>query len=223
MNISEPVQFSLETLLKLAAACLLGGIVGWERELHDRPAGFRTHVLVSMGSAVYMMVSVMFRPGEQGRVAANVATGMGFLGAGTILRHGSIVRGLTTAASLWTVAAIGLAVGYGGPGYVIGILATVLSLVTLVLLSRVERVMGAKRLYRFAIITVADARRRLALIRDAVGKIGVEIRSTEISLTADPGIQDLRLEMRIGPGGSMDRVTDALMGVDGVRGVNWEH
>lgn len=214
--------FAFETILKLVLACLLGGIVGWERELHDRPAGFRTHVLVSMGSAVYMMVSLFFGHGEQGRVAANVATGMGFLGAGTIIRHGSIVRGLTTAASLWTVAAIGLAAGYGAQGYLVAIFATLLALVTLTVLSRMEKVMGAKRLYRFVLITASDARTRLPALRDAIKALGVDVRSVEIAPTGETGLQEVRMELRIPPGGSQDRVTDAILGTEGVRGIHWE-
>src|SRR5512136_1301905 len=102
----------LDVFVKLIIAVILGGIVGWQREARDRPAGLRTHVLVCIGSAIYTLTSIGFGKGaDPSRVAAQVATGMGFLGAGTIIRHGSEVRGLTTAASLWTVAAIGICVG----------------------------------------------------------------------------------------------------------------
>ncbi len=107
----EPVVI----LVKLVFAVLLGGVVGWQREAHDRPAGLRTHVLVCVGSAVYTLASMSFgAASDPARVAAQVATGMGFLGAGTIIRHRNVVRGLTTAASLWTVGAIGLCAGLGG-------------------------------------------------------------------------------------------------------------
>ena len=117
----------LLVLLKLIAAVICGGIVGWQREARDRPAGLRTHVLVCLGATVYTLASLSFTgpTADPGRVAAQVATGMGFLGAGTIIRHGNVVRGLTTAASLWAVAAIGLCVGIGGQAMWVAGMATV--------------------------------------------------------------------------------------------------
>ena len=107
-----------QMIMRLFLAALLGGIVGMERGSGDRPAGLRTHVLVCTGSALIMLVSIYaFDPQtytrDPGRIAAQVVSGIGFLGAGTILHEGLTVRGLTTAASLWMVAAIGLAIGSG--------------------------------------------------------------------------------------------------------------
>ena len=108
-----------EVALRLFLACVFGGIVGFERERNDSPAGFRTHILVSLGSALIMILS-MYGFNEfatvnkdPARLAAQVVSGIGFLGAGTILRDKTSVKGLTTAASLWVVAAIGLAAGAG--------------------------------------------------------------------------------------------------------------
>src|SRR5688572_6987783 len=96
----------------LLLAALLGGLVGWERERRDRPAGLRTHILVCLGSALITLVSIQLSGTrfDPGRIAAQIVSGIGFLGAGTIMRQGNVVRGLTTAASLWTVAGIGMAV-----------------------------------------------------------------------------------------------------------------
>lgn len=104
-----------ELLGRLGAAFLVGAIIGLERERHQRPAGLRTHILVSMASALFAMVSILAagEGNDPGRIAAQVVTGIGFLGAGTIMRHGSTIRGLTTAASLWMAAAVGLAAGFG--------------------------------------------------------------------------------------------------------------
>jgi putative Mg2+ transporter-C (MgtC) family protein len=113
-----------EVLIRLVVAALLGGAIGAERELRDREAGFRTHLLVSVGAALFTLVSayawtdwsfsnsdgIVFDPT---RIAAQIVTGIGFLGGGAILKEGLNVRGLTTAASLWSVAAIGMAVGAG--------------------------------------------------------------------------------------------------------------
>src|SRR4051812_49448416 len=113
-----------EALLRLVIAAALGGAVGFERELRDREAGIRTHLLVSLGSALFTIISaygfhefltaggVIVRA-DPSRIAAQIVTGIGFLGAGAIIRDGMSVRGLTTAATLWVVAAVGMACGAG--------------------------------------------------------------------------------------------------------------
>jgi putative Mg2+ transporter-C (MgtC) family protein len=130
----------VELLLRLALAAALGGAIGAERELRDREAGFRTHLLVAVGAALFTIVSayawsdwafstqrgIVFDPT---RIAAQIVTGIGFLGAGAIIRQGLSVRGLTTAATLWVVAAIGMAAGTGYYGA--AVLATALVLVSL--------------------------------------------------------------------------------------------
>ena len=133
-------------VVRLVLAAILGGIVGIERGSGDRPAGFRTHILVCVGSALFMLVSMYgfdeltpaeaLHEGDLGarrdsaRIAAQVVSGIGFLGAGTILHEGLTIRGLTTAASLWMVSAIGLAVGSGM--FFLSIMATVITMITLV-------------------------------------------------------------------------------------------
>jgi putative Mg2+ transporter-C (MgtC) family protein len=131
-----------ETFLRLAVAAVLGGVIGLERELDEKAAGLRTHMLVSAGSALFTLVSaygfadILAVSGSQvlvrldpSRIAAQIVTGIGFLGAGVIFRQGFTVRGLTTAASLWLVAAIGMA---SGAGYWAGaVLATVVGVISL--------------------------------------------------------------------------------------------
>lgn len=131
----EPVRLTLESLLKLGLAVLLSGIIGFEREHSHRPAGFRTHILVAVGSALIMM-SAVYAAKEYDmagiditRMSASVVSGIGFLGAGTILREGFTVKGLTTAASLWAVSCVGTAVGIGF--YEGAIVATVVIYITL--------------------------------------------------------------------------------------------
>ena len=122
------VQYIIDAVVKMALAVLFSGVIGYEREHSHRPAGFRTHILVAVGSALVMMTSsYVFREYEglgtfdPTRLGAQVISGIGFLGAGTILREGFSVKGLTTAASLWAVSCIGLAVG---AGYYIGALVS---------------------------------------------------------------------------------------------------
>lgn len=128
---------------RLFLAAVLGGVIGFEREKHNkRIAGFRTHILVSVGSALIMLVSIYLfeiykglAPVDPARIAAGVVTGIGFLGAGTIIRSGENVKGLTTAASLWTVSGIGLAVGCGF--FIAGCTAAIIALATLYLLLKI--------------------------------------------------------------------------------------
>lgn len=144
-----------EHIIRLLAAVLLGGIVGLDRELRDKPAGFRTIVLICVGACVFTLISVWAGRGEQQstRIAAQIVTGIGFLGAGAILREGGSVTGLTTAATIWAVAAIGMACGYGAIG--LAGAGTVLILVTLLLFNRVERVIGEwQDLQEYRIVTV---------------------------------------------------------------------
>lgn len=128
---------TLEMTLRLLAAAGLGAALGLERELNAQPAGFRTHLLVSLGSAMFAVAGVVVAGSDPTRVAAQVVTGIGFLGAGAILRDGGSVKGLTTAASLWVTASVGLACGLGSVA-VAGI-ATVIALAALVLLKLLER------------------------------------------------------------------------------------
>jgi len=132
-----------QVLWRLLFSSILGGIIGFEREKHNkRIAGFRTHILVSLGSTLIMLTSIyiceLYRgvaSADPARIAAGVITGIGFLGAGTIIRSGESVKGLTTAASLWTVSGIGLAVGCGF--YMAASIATVIGLATLYLLRKI--------------------------------------------------------------------------------------
>lgn len=128
----------LELLLRVAIAGSLGALVGWERELQRQAAGFRTHALVALGSGLFTVISAHAFGGESdpGRIAAQVVTGLGFIGAGTILRGDAGVRGLTTAASIWAVGAIGMAAGAGMFALAGG--ATILALFVLEVLDRAE-------------------------------------------------------------------------------------
>src|SRR3989338_10251351 len=135
-----------EIIILLVLSLILSGLIGLERQLHRRTAGLRTHILVSLGSCLIMLTSLYvfdiykgIVPLDPARIAVGVITGIGFLGAGTIIRDREGVKGLTTAASLWVVAAIGLATGCGF--YRAALFTTVLALITLFFLKYVERMM----------------------------------------------------------------------------------
>ena len=118
-----------EVIIRLFLAILAGGLIGLEREVVHKPAGVRTHMLVSLGSALFVLLTMEKFPNEIARIIAGVATGIGFLGAGTIFKAKSEVHGLTTAASIWAVSAVGMAVGLGD--YFMTIIAVVLILAVL--------------------------------------------------------------------------------------------
>jgi putative Mg2+ transporter-C (MgtC) family protein len=136
---------NLDIILRVLIAAVLGAVIGYERERQNQPAGLRTHVILVVGSALAMVLSInmalQYLPqgtgGDPTRLAAQVISGIGFLGAGAILRYGVSVKGLSTAASLWTMAIVGLAVG--GGYYIPALVTTALLLVTLVTLNFLER------------------------------------------------------------------------------------
>jgi putative Mg2+ transporter-C (MgtC) family protein len=130
-----------DMILRLVLAMFFGGAIGYMREIKKKAAGLRTHTLVCLGSALFTIVSIEIVKGIPGadpsRIASTVVTGIGFIGAGTIFQSGNSVRGLTTAASIWVCAAIGLAVGAGL--YYIATVATILSILVISLLQIVEQ------------------------------------------------------------------------------------
>jgi len=141
---------NFQIILRLALAAVLSGVIGFEREVHGRAAGLRTHILVCVGSALIMLTSLYIfdiyisRVSlDPTRLATGVITGIGFLGAGTIIRSGVSIKGLTTAASIWAVAGVGLAVGCG---FYIGAFATTaIMLIALLFLRKVEDTVTTKK------------------------------------------------------------------------------
>jgi putative Mg2+ transporter-C (MgtC) family protein len=208
----------LRALLKLTLAVVFGGLVGWQREARDRPAGLRTHVLVCVGSAVYTLASLSFSgpTSDPGRVAAQVATGMGFLGAGTIIRHGNVVRGLTTAASLWAVAAIGICVAIGGEGYWIAGLATAVVLLTLTVLRSAEQKLLAHSRVAHLTVRLMGGPTRMREVEQLMTAQGAIIESTEVSEVGPGDIHQMELRVLLAERGcDLGSLGSALTGLDG--------
>ena len=129
-------------IVRCGVAAMCGGIIGLERELKNKPAGFRTNILICLGSAMYMAVGLLLvtaggQQSDPARIAAQVVTGIGFLGAGCIIQQRERVTGLTTAATIWVVAAIGIVAGAGFP--ILAFIAALMVLVTLVVLGGIEK------------------------------------------------------------------------------------
>ena len=147
--IIENGNYYMVVVVRLILACFLGGLIGYERESTNRPAGFRTHILVCVGAALIMIAAENISQKYAGvtnidptRLGAQVISGIGFLGAGTIIREGVNVRGLTTAASLWTVSCVGIAAGAGF--YSGAVIATAIIYITLMLLKGQKNVLQRK-------------------------------------------------------------------------------
>jgi putative Mg2+ transporter-C (MgtC) family protein len=139
-----PTSFP-EAFVRLALAAVLGGAIGLEREFRHKPAGLRTNMLIAIGSALFSILSVDLGAGagSPDRVAAQVVTGIGFLGAGAILRSGENIHGLTTAATIWVNAAIGMAAGLGS--YTVATVGAAITLGVLALMPVMERVVDRRR------------------------------------------------------------------------------
>jgi len=178
-------------------ALFLGGLIGWERERHERPAGLRTHILVCVGAALITQVSSQF--GVNGdRIAAQIVTGVGFLGAGTIIRNGvsGSVTGLTTAATLWAIAGVGIAVGYGGRYAELATIGTLLILFVLTLLNRFENDLIRQRRRHELTVVFAEACNSLEVLSrllDSLRDRSVKTRDLRIEKMADTEVAQMRV------------------------------
>jgi putative Mg2+ transporter-C (MgtC) family protein len=224
----EPLQG--EIALRLALAAAAGAVVGVERELRDQAAGLRTHMLVSVGACLFGLISVYgFDAFSQGspntradvtRVASNIVTGVGFLGAGAIIRHGLSVRGLTTAASLWVVAAIGTAVALGMYWTTsVAVVITVASLWGFRIVRRRIRTVAGLDLER--IVLRARSSDVLDPVIDACRVSGFRVRRLETDDTE--GGFEARLDLeRVRPGTRIESLIEELATREGVLGVDRE-
>lgn len=213
------MPFELEILARLLLAVLLGGFIGYEREHTNRPAGFRTHILVCAGAALvmvtseYMVRKYSIATVDPARLGAQVISGIGFLGAGTIIRDGVNVRGLTTAASLWAVSCVGLAVGSGF--YLGAVVATILVFITLISLKKAERRFSRRNRYRTIIIESVDASGQVGMVTGLLEKSNIEIRNIQLYKGKD-NTRRIKLLVKL-PGGSLDPQTlNDLQSIDGV-------
>lgn len=214
-----------ETLLRLGASVVFAAIIGYERERAGRPAGLRTHLLVSLASATFMIVSTQFVyfqhysrddlvSVDTSRIAASVVTGVGFLGAGAILRTGLGVQGLTTAASLWMMASIGLATGAG-----MYLVATVAAAAALVCLTLVRRVEGKhwRLLLRRVIVVMDNDAEHLGTIADRLRPFGAAISDVDLDRNYESNKTRLAVYVRFPSRAVLDTFVAGLADVPGIR------
>jgi len=188
INSEYGLALRLDLLVRLVLAVVLGGAIGWEREASSKPAGLRTNILICVGAALFTDLSIRFggfaiegAVRDPSRIAAQIITGIGFLGAGTIIQARGTVTGLTTAATLWVVAGIGMSVGSGS--YVEAVGATMFVLVVLVLLAPMENAIAGRRPAHFRIVLepVAGAGE---IVEEDVLEVGLQITRRRIEKDA---------------------------------------
>lgn len=213
--------------LRILIAGGLGALVGLDRELADQPAGLRTHVLVSLGAALFTLTGAYGiaaftgnpnTPTDPTRVAAQVVTGIGFLGAGAIIRQGFSVRGLTTAAGLWVTAAIGTAVGLGY--YQGAVMTTVVAVVALYFLKRVERLLlGRLKPGRCQFVIEAQTQAGISPITAALHKKKIGIDS--VRMDTEDGRHHVVIDLRLPPRLQPFELAEDLRQIEGVTNVDW--
>ncbi|HTE17118.1 MAG TPA: MgtC/SapB family protein, partial [Armatimonadota bacterium] len=213
----------LEMLVKLGLAVVAGGLVGLERERQEHPAGLRTHTVVCLGSTLITLVSLHLAGSRSDptRIAAQIVSGIGFLGAGTIYRSGSGVRGLTTAAGLWTVAGIGMGIAAGGSLLYLG-------LVTAAMVFGVNKWLGAAenrwvRVYRELVLTISRGRDGLSHVVEELAQRGIEIQRVQwMGEEGDEAENVVRLRVRLPSSSEANALTAWLSAQPGVRDVEWQ-
>lgn len=167
------------SIIKLGISAFLAFLIGLERELRGHQAGIRTHMLLAIGVTLFTELSVNFS-GDKGRVAAQVVTGIGFLGAGAILRIGGDVKGLTTSASIWAVSAIAMGVSVGGPFITISIIATIMTLFTLGVVELVEIKWVKSKMHRRMNVQTENQEAMFAIVDEVSNRPGTSLRSVHV-------------------------------------------
>lgn len=224
-------QFKTE-FFRITLAMFLGGLIGLERERHGRPAGFRTHILVCVGASLFMLVSEQIFTKYQyltessvaridpARIAAGIVTGIGFLGAGTIMKHETTVRGLTTASCLWVVAGIGMAVG---TGYLIpAAFTTFIAMIVLLLLNLVERKIP-RHSYQNLKIWIKGEELKIQNLENTIEKYSGKIvkYSLERNIEEKKSVFDINIRFSNKP--EMTKITQEIEEqTDGIQKLEWE-
>lgn len=216
---------NLVVFQRLLLITVVAGLIGYERERHGRAAGFRTHILVGLGSCLMMLTGIYLMQNLTGgtavdptRIAAQVISGIGFLGAGTILRFRASVRGLTTAASLWAVAGVGLAVG---AGFLWGALLTgFIVLVVLFGFSRLERAMR-RDWYQTLVVETTGSGHDLARIRNLLSEYDIEIRDLEMKEDSASGHVLVEFQVKLLPDQPREQIVHKLQQLEHTVRAHW--
>ena len=213
----------LQFVEPMLVAVVLGALIGLEREIHGHPAGLRTHILVCLGSTIAAMVSTEISrgDGDPGRVASQVVTGIGFLGAGAIIRDGANIRGLTTAASIWTTAMIGLAAGASARTVTLAAIATAIVLLVLWWLHHIEGAIATRggKVHIIEVVT-EDRQTIVASIAQCVAEHPAAISAFELHRDRVGEHRCLRLNVRVDRKARINELMAAIGQIEGVQSVS---
>lgn len=205
-----------QVVLRISVAAVLASLIGLEREFSEQPAGFRTQLLLGLGAALFTTAGARVFGSDPTRVAAQVVSGIGFLGAGAIVRDGITIRGITTAASIWVSAAVGLASGFGD--FLAAGVATAIALLALVGLRGVEKALlprGRTSQVTVDVTATVPLSEAVAGVRRALGQV------TVVGLTTPgPEVYRLRMQARLPAGVDLVELAELLRTSHGVRGVD---
>lgn len=212
-----------ETLARLLVAAFLGAIVGFEREKHSQPAGLRTHIILTVGATIAMCLSINISAqfkgittnGDPERIAAQVVSGIGFLGAGAIFRFGSSVKGLTTAASLWTMAMVGLAVGAGY--YWLSFSSTLLVILVLVVLDFFEKKFIHAKQTKTVTIMGLDRSGFVEEVRELLGTFNFKIKNINFTKDVENNSIEIEAVAKILPSQNLDRMIGVFSKTEGIK------
>ncbi|MGV7930838.1 MAG: MgtC/SapB family protein [Spirochaetota bacterium] len=206
----------LSVVVRLFIAMFAGFVVGFEREQHYQPAGLRTHMVLCLGACLVMLISIYIpaefmkesRNADPARLSAQVISGIGFLGAGAIFRYGFSVKGLTTAASIWTVSAIGLAIGAGF--YFLGLASTALLVVILQLFDRVENRFFERKDMRVLTVVINSAKLGPKQVIDTVKGFDIILKQVSITENVEAQSTEVVINCRVDEDASIRQLFDAI-------------
>lgn len=209
-------------IIRLLVSALLGGLIGLEREYHGQPAGLRTHIILCLGACLAMCISINSSfygtKGDVERIAAQVISGVGFLGAGAIFKYGGGVRGLTSAASIWATASIGLAAGCGM--FYLSLAGTGIVLFTLIVLNSFEKSFIHEKVTRTIVIKGTDHPRFLEEIENHMKKFKISVKSTSFSKDVLKNHIEVKLVIKLQNDTDMDLIIADIQKIDGVESLS---
>ncbi len=218
----EEIGFT-DMLLRIGLSLVLGGIIGFERERDSQPAGLRTHMILVVGACLAMMLSINIANAagtDPTRLAAQVVSGIGFLGAGAILRFGFNVKGLTTATTLWTMAIVGLAIGVGY--YAIASITTLVLMIVLSVLDIVEKRFVRINVIRSVTVEVHDRKGVVRDVRQTLARIADQVITFSIQKSLKSNSLRLEIVARFNRTEKLENMVEQLSEIEGVKGFKIE-
>lgn len=207
-----------DMLIRVGLSLVLGGIIGFERERDSQPAGLRTHMILVIGACLAMMLSINIADSagtDPTRLAAQVVSGIGFLGAGAILRSGFTVKGLTTATTLWTMAIVGLAVGSGY--YVVSIVTTVVLMIVLSVLDVYEKRFVRINVIRNVVIEVHDTKGIIRDVRKTMARIADQVITFSVQKSVKGKTLRLEIVARFNRSEKLENMVEQISEIEGVK------